>query len=136
MSPCPIFQLVKIDEFGQIQREIQYLGDISWWVAHILLYSDNNEDVSLVNTKSLEKDPQYLVYAEHIQARKVEDDGSIFLYERLLEGNTVSSCHILTDLYGKKGAYFVFEDLSVKIEGYFRLKVFVSDLSQYFLIKF
>ncbi|KAJ3039422.1 hypothetical protein HDV00_012198 [Rhizophlyctis rosea] len=52
-----------------------------------------------------------------------------FKWERSLFGSLVSSCHFLTDLSGSKGAYFVFPDLSIRIEGKFRLKLIMSDLS-------
>lgn len=39
-----------------------------------------------------------------------------------LTGNTVSSLHRLKDLENREGAYFVFADLSVKLEGAFKLE--------------
>lgn len=52
--------------------------------------------------------------------------------ETMLEGKLVSPCYILTDLKGDLGAYFIFEDLSVNIEGKYKLKISVTDLSMYF----
>lgn len=49
-------------------------------------------------------------------------------WKRTLSGGLVSSCHLLTDLNGKRGAYFVFSDLCVRVEGIFRLKVLLLDL--------
>ncbi|KAI9333946.1 hypothetical protein DFJ73DRAFT_613955, partial [Zopfochytrium polystomum] len=48
---------------------------------------------------------------------------------RTLFGSLVSPCQFLTDLTGVKGAYFVFPELCVRVEGTFRLKIVVSDLS-------
>ncbi|TPX67332.1 hypothetical protein SpCBS45565_g03871 [Spizellomyces sp. 'palustris'] len=50
-------------------------------------------------------------------------------WERTLSGSLVSSCHYLTDLSGSKGAYFVFPDLSIRVEGSFRLKVILTNLA-------
>jgi len=41
---------------------------------------------------------------------------------RVLTGSLVSSMYLLTDLDGNEGAFFVFPDLSVRIEGTYRLK--------------
>ncbi|KAJ1552956.1 hypothetical protein HK405_009430 [Cladochytrium tenue] len=48
--------------------------------------------------------------------------------ERGLFGSLVSSCHLLSDLSGTKGAYFVFPNLCARFEGTFRLRVVVTDL--------
>ncbi|KAJ1568250.1 hypothetical protein HK405_003154, partial [Cladochytrium tenue] len=48
--------------------------------------------------------------------------------ERGLFGSLVSSCHLLSDLTGTKGAYFVFPNLYTRFEGTFRLRVVVTDL--------
>ncbi|RKO86560.1 velvet factor, partial [Blyttiomyces helicus] len=55
-------------------------------------------------------------------------------WERSLIGSVVSSCHYLTDLGGSKGAYFIFPDLAIRIEGRFRLKLILSNLARYFLV--
>ncbi|KAJ3290077.1 hypothetical protein HDU76_007445 [Blyttiomyces sp. JEL0837] len=54
--------------------------------------------------------------------------GSGEKWESTLFGSIVSSCHFLTDLTGQKGAYFVFPDLSVRVEGTYRLKIVLSHL--------
>ncbi|KAI9105524.1 velvet factor-domain-containing protein [Phlyctochytrium arcticum] len=46
-----------------------------------------------------------------------------------LFGSLVSPCHFLTDLNGTKGAYFVFPDLSIRVEGTFTLKIILSNLA-------
>jgi hypothetical protein len=42
---------------------------------------------------------------------------------RSTTGSIVSSLYHLKDLDGKEGAFFVFSDLSVRMEGHYRLKV-------------
>ena len=43
--------------------------------------------------------------------------------ERLLYGNLVSSPHILRNLQGRRGVYFMFPDVSIRQRGQFLLKV-------------
>jgi hypothetical protein len=54
--------------------------------------------------------------------------------ERLLCGKIVSSCYVLNDTLGDTGAYFIFEDLSVNMEGKYKLRISVTDLTAYFNI--
>lgn len=51
-------------------------------------------------------------------------------WERTLTGSLVSSSHYLTDLTGSKGAYFVFPDLSCRVEGNFRLRIILTNLAR------
>lgn len=132
VSPCPIFQLVKKTSDGRIIKDLSELGDVSLMVAHLQLLSPDDKDVSVINTKSMEDNPLFQLYTLQLQTQKHQDIGSVLLYERLLEGSTVSNCYFLTDLYGKKGAYFVFEDLSIRMEGVFKLEAIVNDISLYF----
>ena len=43
--------------------------------------------------------------------------------ERLLYGNLVSSPHLLRNLQGRRGIYFMFPDVAVRQRGRFQLKV-------------
>ncbi|KAJ3005222.1 hypothetical protein HKX48_000802 [Thoreauomyces humboldtii] len=49
--------------------------------------------------------------------------------ERTLSGALVSSCYYLSDLNGAKGAYFAFPDLSIRVDGVFRLRLSLFNLS-------
>jgi hypothetical protein len=103
-------------------------------VAHAILYQANGTDeASFIQVETLRKDPRFQVYADQIQARGVGLDGPLapVAFERLLEGSTVSSCYLLSDLYGNRGAYFVFEDLSVKMDGTYRIQFVLSELQEY-----
>jgi hypothetical protein len=110
VSPCPIFQLVKKTTDGQIISDLSQLGNVCLMVAHLSLLSNEDEDLSIITNRS---------------------NSTNILYERILEGSTVSNCYCLTDIYGKKGAYFVFEELSIKMEGVFKLQAIVNDISEY-----
>ncbi|TPX63426.1 hypothetical protein SpCBS45565_g06620 [Spizellomyces sp. 'palustris'] len=51
-------------------------------------------------------------------------------YVGTLFGSLVSQCHFLTDLSGTKGAYFVFPELCIRVEGTFKLKIILSNLAR------
>ncbi|KAJ3143175.1 hypothetical protein HK101_003222, partial [Irineochytrium annulatum] len=46
----------------------------------------------------------------------------------ILLGSLVSSCHILTNMDGERGAFFIFSDLGVRSSGSFRLRFDLFDL--------
>ncbi|KAJ3114594.1 hypothetical protein HDU96_001896 [Phlyctochytrium bullatum] len=48
---------------------------------------------------------------------------------QVIMGSLVSCCHILTDIDGEKGAFFIFSDLAVRASGAFRLKFDLFDVS-------
>ncbi|KAJ3130887.1 hypothetical protein HK101_004902, partial [Irineochytrium annulatum] len=47
---------------------------------------------------------------------------------QVLSGGLISNCHILNDINGTTGVFFVFSDLSVRIGGKFRLKFMLFNL--------
>ncbi|TPX59719.1 hypothetical protein PhCBS80983_g02275 [Powellomyces hirtus] len=61
--------------------------------------------------------------------RPAREDLTQDSWERVLMGSMVSSCHYLCDLNGLKGAYFVFPDLSLRVEGIFRLRMSLYNLA-------
>lgn len=110
------------------------LGNVSVMVVHAILYQENGKDeASFIQVETLRKDPRFQVYADQIQARGAGLDGPLapVAYERIFEGSTVSSCYLLSDLYGNRGAFFVFEDLSVKMDGVYRIQFVLSELQEY-----
>lgn len=129
INPCPIIQLVKIEPSGVINKSIESLGNISQLVGNASLLSIDNKDVSFVSVDSLQKNPKFHSYVSSIK-EKYDSNIKSVPYERVLDGNTVSQCHILRDVYGSLGAYFVFEDIAVNLEGLFRLKVCIHDLNR------
>ncbi|TPX31725.1 hypothetical protein SmJEL517_g05030 [Synchytrium microbalum] len=50
-------------------------------------------------------------------------------YSRALEGNLASSSFQLTDLEGRRGVFFVFAEVTVRVEGTFRLKFDLYNLN-------
>jgi hypothetical protein len=50
---------------------------------------------------------------------------------RSTSGSIVSSLYRLKDLTGTEGAFFVFPDLSVRMEGTYKLKVNPSEMSEF-----
>jgi len=51
--------------------------------------------------------------------------------DRLLYGNLVSSPHILRNLQGRPGVYFLFPDVSVRLRGRYILQLTLMRLSRY-----
>ena len=51
--------------------------------------------------------------------------------ERLLYGNLVSSPHHLRNLEGRAGVYFLFPDVSVRLQGRYLLQLTLMRLSRY-----
>ena len=51
--------------------------------------------------------------------------------ERLLYGNLVSSPHVLRNLQGRRGVYFMFPDVSIRQRGQFLLKVTLIRLPRF-----
>ena len=114
-------------------KSLHSLGPkVASMVVHAVLYSaDGTKDMSFAEIDSLYNDPRYRVYAEQIRARPLLGlETSDNIHERLLDGTVVSSSYLLTDHFGNRGVYFVFEDLSVKMDDTFRLKFFLSELNE------
>ena len=65
-------------------------------------------------------DPFYRIDGANVQ------DDLLPGYSHTIVGNLVASLQILEDLDGKQGHFFIFQDLSVRVNGQFRLKVSFS----------
>lgn len=52
-------------------------------------------------------------------------------YQKTLEGTLISSSHMFMNLDGRRGVYFVFSDILVRVEGSYRLKFELHDLKRY-----
>lgn len=129
INPCLILQLVKIESSGEINKSTESLGNISQFIATASLFSADGTDSSFVAVESLQKDPKYQPYVASIM-QKYDLNLKSVPYERVIDGNTVSQCHILRDVSGSLGAYFVFEDVSVHIDGLFKLKICIHDIAR------
>lgn len=138
ISPCPIFQLSIKREKDTLEKEYSMLGDVDQFMAHAIILSEAGENQTWVNTASLNHDPKDRLYLQQLKSRQKEQVGHeqpLMKAERLLCGKIVSSCYVLNDTLGDTGAYFIFEDLSLNMEGKYKLRIIVSDLSAYFDIK-
>jgi Velvet factor len=61
----------------------------------------------------------------------VSPSNTHFPPERLLYGNIVSSPHYLRNLQGRPGVYFIFPDVSVRLQGRYVLRLTLMRLSRY-----
>ena len=61
----------------------------------------------------------------------VPSSNAHFPSERLLYGNLVSSPHHLRNLEGRAGVYFIFPDVSVRLQGRYVLQLTLMRLSRY-----
>lgn len=137
ICPCPIFQLAIKRENDCLLKQHSRLGNVDQFIAHATILSEAGEDQTWVNTESLNRDPKERLYFQQLKSRQKEQVGpeeALMKAERLLCGKVVSSCYVLNDTLGDTGAYFIFEDLSVNMEGKYRLKISISDLSAYFYL--
>ena len=129
INPCPILQLVKIEDSGKISKSVDILGNTSQYIGSASLLSNDGNDVSFVSVSSLTEDPKLHTVVNVIRG-KYDSNISSVPYERVLDGTTVSQCHILRDLCGTLGAYFIFEDLAINLDGIFKLKVVIHDITE------
>jgi hypothetical protein len=82
-----------------------------------------NDNQNATDTSSFLYNPYYFMYASLLTAETQEElhllkDGKT----RSTTGSIVSSLYRLKDLNNQDGAFFVFPDLSVRMEGHYRLK--------------
>lgn len=54
--------------------------------------------------------------------------------KRTIAGSTVSSLYLLKDLDGVKGAFFVFPNISIRMEGIYKLKFSLFEMTGYFML--
>ena len=122
VTPCPIFQLVATKKDGSQAHCASQLGDVSCLLAHAIIVAPDGVDAS------------FLGVGQH-QCQDEKNDTFSTLNSRNLDGTIVSICYLLRDLDGSLKAYFVFQDLSVNFEGKYKLKVCVSEISGYILLR-
>ncbi|KAL2912638.1 hypothetical protein HK105_207854 [Polyrhizophydium stewartii] len=115
LDPTPILQVVPATD-----SKPPSFGDAPYLIAHISLW---NADMTHEFTCS------------HAQADASDDrseaapDVSLSSQQKqVLLGNMMSTCHVLKDLGGTRGMFFVFPDLAVRLSGTFRLRATMYDL--------
>lgn len=101
--------IVRLDVFDMTNRQLQADDEIPFFVCTIQLLDENAYPVP-----DPPDDPTNASTQPSAQ--------------RLLYGSLVSSPYSLVDLGGQRGNFFVFPDVSVRIEGKFRLGISLSRL--------
>ncbi|KAI9259534.1 velvet factor-domain-containing protein [Phascolomyces articulosus] len=76
--------------------------------------------------------PYIFLVAVLVSANEEEEDQvsppRIDFHSRLTIGRTVSSLYLLRDLNDSEGAFFVFSDISVRVDGHYRLRMCLFEL--------
>ncbi|KAJ9628103.1 hypothetical protein H2204_009505 [Knufia peltigerae] len=87
---------------------------------------------SMTSSSRSSQDAGIIVNGGHRDSRELRDirDHRETTIARNLIGNTTASANLLYDENGKHGIWFVLQDLSVRTEGWFRLKVNLFNLAQ------
>ncbi|KAI8074907.1 velvet factor [Gongronella butleri] len=118
IDPSPILQLYKLQ--GNDYIKVRSLdAQVATMVVHCDLYDGVLDE------------PRHAVTVQHDSPPLDDASGKQQPYtNRTVVGTMVSNAHELEDLQGEKGVFFVFGDVSVRIEGHFRLKFQLLSLFQ------
>ncbi|KAI8343728.1 velvet factor-domain-containing protein [Chlamydoabsidia padenii] len=127
IDPVPILQLYQVTENGE-QIKVRNRSPCSKWIVHCDLYA---EDVD---------EPRNLVHLSSVcggggaRHKSVSNNSTILTLPsanvtKSLIGTLMSNAYELIDPHGDKGIFFIFDDLSVRIEGQYRLKFSLMDLT-------
>ncbi|KAI3660404.1 hypothetical protein MP638_002487 [Amoeboaphelidium occidentale] len=100
-------------------------------VAQLVL--TNTETNTLVDLENFPQKFNLIAHAallsEDLDSDYIKTQRGERLISRLLMGSLVSPSYYLTDINGDKGIFFIFQDLSVRLEGAYRLRISVIDIS-------
>jgi len=110
VDPPPIIQLIVQQEADPHKHFLQ-----SPYLFMTCTLYDQNGDKPVVEKSVVEKSV-------------VEESGSSVKKESVLAGSLVSSLHRLKDNDNTEGAFFVFGDLSIRVQGRFRIRFTLFDL--------
>ncbi|KAG1199059.1 hypothetical protein G6F70_005271 [Rhizopus microsporus] len=123
IDPPPILKLTAEDESGK-PLELK-AGDAVLFLVHCQLYNENGTlDKTLVHTPWSNTSPirkQTIRYSAHKDKPE---------YVRNLIGSVVSNAYHLYDENSIPGIFFIFQDLSVRIEGTYTLKFVFINLAE------
>ncbi|KAG2233109.1 velvet factor-domain-containing protein [Thamnidium elegans] len=126
ISPPPIVQLIITTDSGQIVNPETF--DVSFLVAMCDSWQQNeleNDDGNITNHAN------HLSQVISFPTTTLDEEGvetNSAIKMRNLVGSSVSSATKLYDLNGNLGIYFVFQDVSLRTEGCFRLKFSLVDV--------
>ncbi|KAL1918502.1 uncharacterized protein VTP21DRAFT_3162 [Calcarisporiella thermophila] len=80
------------------------------------------DDAGAEESQRFLQSPNFFMCADIVSAKEYAKD-PVLVSQRPLVGSNVSSLHRLKDIDNTDGGFFVFGDLSVRVEGNFRLKL-------------
>ncbi|SAL99304.1 hypothetical protein [Absidia glauca] len=127
IDPVPILQLYQMtDNGGKIK--VRNRSPFSKWIVHCDLYADDVDE------------PRNVVHLSSVSGGGGARHKSVSLNSSILSlpsanvtksliGSLVSNAYELLDPQGEKGIFFIFDDLSVRIEGHYRLRFNLMNLS-------
>lgn len=107
------------DNFLKIVRKQSTPGGTTIYATHKRPTDLPEGDDALVEV------PRMNTQARHMDSNDLLD----MLQNQVLIGTLVAPCHILFDVNGERGMFFVFHDLSVRSSGTYRLKFSLFDVN-------
>ncbi|KAK9709362.1 hypothetical protein K7432_009089 [Basidiobolus ranarum] len=121
VGPLPILELKVLNDEDELMTN---LYDVSSLIVHVDLWSEDcKRDCNVVvNPTSIPTAHSN----EHQGASVMSLGGPVNV--RNLIGSTVSSSYQLKHMSGKPGVFFLFPDLSVRVEGVFRFRFSLWDV--------
>ncbi|KND04755.1 uncharacterized protein SPPG_00460 [Spizellomyces punctatus DAOM BR117] len=135
IDPCCIVQLAYLRDDNELDSRLEVLKDVTMFVAHATLWDETGiQDRNIVIHPHSQHLPipssQFVsIGGEDLPVPYGQSPADSKPYVGTLFGSLVSQCHFLTDLSGTKGAYFVFPELCIRVEGTFKLKIILSNLA-------
>lgn len=122
LDPPPIIECYEIDADG---RRLAEAPQDPFLTLHVSLWNDDGTDErNLIVTNQ----PRRIDITRQNEELMQTPDASAKI-TRVLMGSLVASPTKLDDEYGKRGAFFVFPDLSIRTEGSYRLKFSMFSMS-------
>ncbi|ORZ10744.1 velvet factor-domain-containing protein [Absidia repens] len=127
IGPVPILQLYHRENDGK-RIKIRNRSSLSNLLVHCDIYAEDQDE------------PRNLVHLSSVPGGGGARHKSVSLNSAILNlpsshvtkslvGSTVSNAYELMDPHGERGIFFIFDDLSVRIEGQYRLRFQLMDLS-------
>ena len=121
----------RVGVFISIYSSITTLGEVSSFIMLVSLVSENGElDCSRVLNPNVYKEP--VVSKSITPCQSAPKQPSSKPNRNVLDslfGTIISECFFGNDLDGNKGAFFIFPELCLRVEGRYRLKFSLHDLS-------
>ncbi|KAI8927139.1 velvet factor-domain-containing protein [Entophlyctis helioformis] len=122
LDPTPIAQVIMRNPDGSYGRA-RY-DDAAFLISHVTLWStDMSTQLSAVSA------PAPTSFGPPIIGRSPAPDvPPTSQHNQILLGALISPCHILSDVDGDRGLFFIFPDVSVRTSGTYRIKISLYDI--------